>query len=187
MWSACSRPQHNRHCYCLLSCFCLFLCLLLLHMQAEGARMKEGIHINVGLLSLGNVINALADDERRAKGVKVHVPYRDSKLTRLLQEGLGGNSRTLFLACVSPADTSLDETLNTLRWGCKLPAYQPTYRLPCLAVAIGPRVSDLVSAAVSRCTYPHCHTRTTCVGMPTVLETSRTRLPKTSTRPRLSS
>jgi hypothetical protein len=77
--------------------------------------MREGIHINVGLLSLGNVINALADDERRAKGVKVHVPYRDSKLTRLLQEGLGGNSRTLFLACVSPADTSLDETLNTLR------------------------------------------------------------------------
>ena len=127
MWSACSRPQHNRHCYCLLSCFCLFLCLLLLHMQAEGARMKEGIHINVGLLSLGNVINALADDERRAKGVKVHVPYRDSKLTRLLQEGLGGNSRTLFLACVSPADTSLDETLNTLRWGCKLPAYLPAY------------------------------------------------------------
>jgi kinesin family protein 4/21/27 len=46
---------------------------------------------------------------------QVHVPYRDSKLTRLLQEGLGGNSRTLFIACISPADTSLDETLNTLR------------------------------------------------------------------------
>lgn len=47
---------------------------------------------------------------------QVHVPYRDSKLTRLLQDGLGGNSRTLFLACVSPADTSVDETLNTLRY-----------------------------------------------------------------------
>ena len=53
--------------------------------------------INVGLLSLGNVINALADEERLSKGKKVHVPYRQSKLTRLLQDALGGNSQTLFL------------------------------------------------------------------------------------------
>ena len=70
---------------------------------AEGERAREGIKINEGLLALGNVINALADEERLAKGGKTqHVPYRQSKLTRLLQDALGGNSQTLFLACVSP-------------------------------------------------------------------------------------
>lgn len=63
---------------------------------AEGERMKEGIQINVGLFALGNVINALGDDKRRAAS-HVHVPYRSSKLTRLLQDALGGNSRTLFM------------------------------------------------------------------------------------------
>ncbi|KAL7525932.1 hypothetical protein ACHAXR_002550, partial [Thalassiosira sp. AJA248-18] len=83
---------------------------------AEGERAKEGIKINEGLLALGNVINALADDERLAKGEKVHVPYRQSKLTRLLQDALGGNSQTLFLACVSPSDTNASETLSTLHY-----------------------------------------------------------------------
>ena len=83
---------------------------------AEGARAKEGIKINEGLLALGNVINALADDDRLAKGEKVHVPYRQSKLTRLLQDALGGNSQTLFLACVSPSDTNASETLSTLHY-----------------------------------------------------------------------
>ncbi len=83
---------------------------------AEGERAREGIKINEGLLALGNVINALADDERLAKGEKVHVPYRQSKLTRLLQEALGGNSQTLFLACVSPSDTNASETLSTLHY-----------------------------------------------------------------------
>ena len=55
----------------------------------EGDRAKEGISINCGLLALGNVISALGDETRRAS----HVPYRDSKLTRLLQDSLGGNSR----------------------------------------------------------------------------------------------
>ena len=64
---------------------------------AKGERAKEGIKINEGLLALGNVINALADDERLAKGEKIHVPYRQSKLTRLLQDALGGNSQTFFL------------------------------------------------------------------------------------------
>ena len=77
--------------------------------KAEGARLKEGIHINRGLLALGNVINAIVD------GAK-HVPYRDSKLTRLLQDSLGGNSRTVMIACVSPADVNYEETLNTLRY-----------------------------------------------------------------------
>ena len=81
---------------------------------AEGSRFAEGCSINKGLLSLGNVIAALGDDARRRAGG--HVPYRDSKLTRLLADALGGNSRTLMLACVSPADCSCDESLNTLKY-----------------------------------------------------------------------
>ena len=83
---------------------------------AEGERAKEGIKINEGLLALGNVINALADEDRIAKKEKIHVPYRQSKLTRLLQDALGGNSQTLFLACVSPADVNSSETLSTLHY-----------------------------------------------------------------------
>lgn len=82
---------------------------------AEGERMKEGIQINVGLFALGNVINALGDEKRRATS-HGHVPYRSSKLTRLLQDALGGNSRTLFIACVSPAESNSNETLNTLQY-----------------------------------------------------------------------
>ena len=124
--------------------------------KAEGQRLKEGININKGLLALGNVISALSEG-------KSHVPYRDSKLTRMLQAGpplaqpvcsnrelngargtafrtgkgcriaqpaglhilqschvlqdsLGGNSRTVMIACVSPADVNLEESLNTLRY-----------------------------------------------------------------------
>ncbi|XP_005376935.1 PREDICTED: chromosome-associated kinesin KIF4A-like [Chinchilla lanigera] len=79
--------------------------------KAEGDRLKEGININRGLLCLGNVIRALGDDRKGG-----FVPYRDSKLTRLLQDSLGGNSHTLMIACVSPADSNLEETLNTLRY-----------------------------------------------------------------------
>ncbi|CAN8028783.1 unnamed protein product, partial [Ixodes persulcatus] len=79
---------------------------------ATGDRAKEGISINCGLLALGNVISALGD----ASGKISHVPYRDSKLTRLLQDSLGGNSRTLMIACVSPCDRDFMETLNTLRY-----------------------------------------------------------------------
>lgn len=77
--------------------------------KAVGERLREGININRGLLSLGNVISALCDGNS-------HVPYRDSKLTRLLQDSLGGNSHTVMIACVSPADSNLEETLNTLRY-----------------------------------------------------------------------
>ncbi|XP_019629575.1 PREDICTED: chromosome-associated kinesin KIF4A-like [Branchiostoma belcheri] len=80
--------------------------------KAEGDRFKEGVSINKGLLSLGNVISALGDESRGQK----HVPYRDSKLTRLLQDSLGGNSHTVMIACVSPADSNLEETINTLRY-----------------------------------------------------------------------
>ncbi|XP_022910481.1 kinesin-like protein KIF21A isoform X2 [Onthophagus taurus] len=79
---------------------------------ATGDRAKEGISINCGLLALGNVISALGDKSKRA----THVPYRDSKLTRLLQDSLGGNSRTVMIACVSPSDRDFMETLNTLKY-----------------------------------------------------------------------
>ncbi|KIH47467.1 kinesin motor domain protein, partial [Ancylostoma duodenale] len=77
--------------------------------QAEGARKMEGIRINEGLLALGNVISALSE-----QGGSRHIPYRDSKITRLLQDSLGGNSYTLMIACVSPADSNAEETLSTL-------------------------------------------------------------------------
>uniref|UniRef100_A0A8B9V217 Kinesin family member 4A n=1 Tax=Anas zonorhyncha TaxID=75864 RepID=A0A8B9V217_9AVES len=80
--------------------------------KAEGDRLKEGININRGLLCLGNVISALGDENKKGG----FVPYRDSKLTRLLQDSLGGNSHTLMIACVSPADSNLEETLSTLRY-----------------------------------------------------------------------
>ncbi|XP_055382078.1 kinesin-like protein KIF21A isoform X2 [Condylostylus longicornis] len=79
---------------------------------ATGERAREGISINCGLLALGNVISALGDKSKRS----THVPYRDSKLTRLLQDSLGGNSQTLMIACVSPSDRDFMETLNTLKY-----------------------------------------------------------------------
>ncbi|CAJ1933764.1 unnamed protein product [Cylindrotheca closterium] len=81
--------------------------------QAEGLRLKEGIDINQGLLVLGNVISALGDPAKRGKAF---VPYRDSKLTRLLKGSLGGNHKTLMIACVSPSRSNMEETLNCLRY-----------------------------------------------------------------------
>ncbi|KAJ1281005.1 hypothetical protein BS78_04G275400 [Paspalum vaginatum] len=81
---------------------------------ADGLRLKEGIHINKGLLALGNVISALGDEKKRKEGA--FVPYRDSKLTRLLQDSLGGNSKTVMIACISPADINAEETINTLKY-----------------------------------------------------------------------
>ncbi|KAH8265672.1 hypothetical protein KR044_010640, partial [Drosophila immigrans] len=78
---------------------------------ASGDRFKEGVNINKGLLALGNVINALGTGQQVG-----YVPYRQSKLTRLLQDSLGGNSITLMIACVSPADYNVAETLSTLRY-----------------------------------------------------------------------
>ncbi|RIA95018.1 P-loop containing nucleoside triphosphate hydrolase protein [Glomus cerebriforme] len=81
---------------------------------ASGDRAKEGIAINSGLLALGNVISALGDPNK-AK-YTTHIPYRDSKLTRLLQDSLGGNAKTLLIACVSPAEYNANETINTLKY-----------------------------------------------------------------------
>ena len=76
---------------------------------ATGDRLKEATKINLSLSALGNVISTLVD------GKSSHIPYRDSKLTRLLQDSLGGNSNTLMLATLSPASYNFDETLSTLR------------------------------------------------------------------------
>ena len=76
---------------------------------ATGDRLKEAASINLSLSALGNVISALAAGNGR------HVPYRDSKLTRLLRDSLGGNARTLMIACVSPCHLDAEETLSTLR------------------------------------------------------------------------
>lgn len=81
--------------------------------QAEGLRLKEGIDINKGLLVLGNVISALGDPKKQGK---TFVPYRDSKLTRLLKGSLGGNHKTLMIACVSPSSSNMEESLNCLRY-----------------------------------------------------------------------
>ncbi len=82
---------------------------------ATGSTLKEGANINMSLMALGNVINALSESTV-SKGQKRHIPYRDSKLTRLLQESLGGNSATVMLAAISPADYNYDETLSTLKY-----------------------------------------------------------------------
>nr|XP_049574974.1 kinesin-like protein KIF28P isoform X2 [Syngnathus scovelli] len=82
--------------------------------SSEADRLKEGTAINLSLTTLGNVISALAD---MAVGRKVvHVPYRDSVLTKLLQSALGGNSRTVMIATLSPADICYEESLSTLRF-----------------------------------------------------------------------
>ncbi|KAI9504319.1 P-loop containing nucleoside triphosphate hydrolase protein, partial [Coemansia spiralis] len=77
----------------------------------NGARMREGANINRSLLALANCINALCDQK-----TKRHIPYRDSKLTRLLKFSLGGNCRTVMITCVSPASTYYEETHNTLKY-----------------------------------------------------------------------
>ncbi|XP_053666885.1 kinesin-like protein KIF14 [Anopheles marshallii] len=83
---------------------------------ASGARLKEGVSINKSLLTLGKVISALAESKKSAT---TYIPYRDSVLTWLLRENLGGNSRTVMLATISPASIHLDETLATLRYACQ--------------------------------------------------------------------
>ena len=90
--------------------------------NAEGQRLLEGIEINKSLFTLGTVIQRLVElqsSDRRKGG---HVPYRDSTLTRLLSDSLGGTAHTCMVACVSPGDDNINESLNTLRWADKASA-----------------------------------------------------------------
>ncbi|TNN17237.1 Kinesin-like protein [Schistosoma japonicum] len=80
---------------------------------ATGKRLQEANKINLSLTTLGNVISALVD------GKSTHIPYRNSKLTRLLQDSLGGNSKTAMIANISPADYNCDESLSTLRYASR--------------------------------------------------------------------
>ncbi|KAJ2389807.1 hypothetical protein GGI05_003385, partial [Coemansia sp. RSA 2603] len=84
--------------------------------QAEGSRKREGIKINSGLLALGNVISALAAEPGRTLS---HVPYRDSKLTHMLRDSLGGTALTMLVACVAGDASSIAESLNTLKYAAR--------------------------------------------------------------------
>ena len=77
--------------------------------------MIEGANINKSLLALGNCINTLSDKSKAGS----FVPYRDSKLTRLLKDSLGGNTKTLMIACVNPSYTAYEETINTLKYATR--------------------------------------------------------------------
>lgn len=95
---------------------------------ATGQRLKEGAHINKSLVTLGSVISALAEQTSAHNtstlattpngGTKrvLYIPYRDSILTWLLKDSLGGNSKTIMIAALSPADCNYSETLSTLRY-----------------------------------------------------------------------
>lgn len=82
---------------------------------AVGDRLKEGCSINTSLTVLGKVISLLADHSM-GKNKKLVVPYRESALTRILKNALGGNSKTLMICALSPSDNNYDETLSTLRY-----------------------------------------------------------------------
>jgi hypothetical protein len=82
--------------------------------NAKGPRLEECKHINQSLSALSKVINNLSENPKRK-----HVSYRDSKLTRILKESLGGNSKTSLIACISPSYDSFSETLSTLHFACK--------------------------------------------------------------------
>lgn len=82
-----------------------------------GMRMREGANINKSLLALGNCINALSDIQKGKDHMKkIHVPYRNSKLTRLLKESLCGNCRTVMICNISSAITAYEDTYNTLKY-----------------------------------------------------------------------
>jgi len=89
---------------------------------AEGQTLEEANKINQSLSALGNVINALTDPKVK------HIPYRDSKLTRILQETFGGNSRTVLIICCSASSTNAKESLSTLRFGQRAKAVKNTVK-----------------------------------------------------------
>ena len=91
--------------------------------EASDDRLKEAAKINHGLSNLGNVIAALTD------GKSTHVPYRNSKLTRILQDSLGGNSKTVMCANVGPAGYNYDETVNTLRYATRAKSIKNTAKI----------------------------------------------------------
>ena len=111
---------------------------------AHGDRAKEGISINAGLASLGKVISQLSARQHGS-----HVSYRDSKLTRLLQDSLGGNAITYMIACVTPAEFHLSETLNTVQYAQRARAIQSKPRVQEIEEGDKQAVIDRLKAEVS--------------------------------------
>lgn len=111
---------------------------------AQGERAKEGISINGGLAALGKVISQLSSRQAGS-----HVSYRDSKLTRLLQDSLGGNAITYMIACVTPAEFHLSETLNTVQYAQRARAIQSKPRIQQIEEGDKQAVIDRLKAEVA--------------------------------------
>ncbi|NXU26148.1 KIF19 protein, partial [Thalassarche chlororhynchos] len=112
--------------------------------QNRGQRMKEGAHINRSLLALGNCIKALSDQASTK-----YINYRDSKLTRLLKDSLGGNSRTVMIAHISPASTAFEESRSTLAYAHRAKSIRTTVRHNLLSVSY--RVAQYGSVTADLC------------------------------------
>lgn len=112
--------------------------------HAEGARAKEGISINAGLAALGKVISQLS-----SRNAGAHVSYRDSKLTRLLQDSLGGNAITYMIACVTPPEFHLSETLNTVQYAQRARAIQSKPRIQAVEEGDKQALIDRLKAEVA--------------------------------------
>lgn len=111
---------------------------------AQGERAKEGISINAGLAALGKVISQLSSRQPGS-----HVSYRDSKLTRLLQDSLGGNAITYMIACVTPAEFHLSETLNTVQYAQRARAIQSKPRIQAVEEGDKQAIIDRLKAEVA--------------------------------------
>ncbi|KAH6896622.1 hypothetical protein B0T10DRAFT_161037 [Thelonectria olida] len=111
---------------------------------AQGERAKEGISINAGLAALGKVISQLS-----SRSAGSHVSYRDSRLTRLLQDSLGGNAITYMIACVTPAEFHLSETLNTVQYAQRARAIQSKPRIQQVEEGDKQAVIDRLKAEVA--------------------------------------
>ena len=98
--------------------FCVFLGRKVGKTQATGIRLKEATSINKSLTTLGTCMNKLADNHSAAKGASLrHIPFRESVLTRLLSDSLGGNCKTTLIINASPSSYNVEETISTLRFG----------------------------------------------------------------------
>ena len=115
--------------------------------QNRGKRMIEGAHINRSLLALANCINALVSNNTH------YVNYRDSKLTRLLKDALGGNCVTVMIAHISPASTVFEESRNTLGYAERGKRIKNKVRLQCLLVAWSLTCTTLVTCSTSVVIY----------------------------------
>ena len=120
---------------------------------AVGATLKEGANINKSLSALGNVINALVEQAKGSAKKGVFVPYRNSKLTRVLQESLGGNSITVMLAAMSPAGSSAEETISTLKYADRAKAIKvnimPLHTVAIISLSLTIYLSVLPSLSLS--------------------------------------